>query len=247
VTSPRHSHSECRPADITALDPHRASVAVMQPYFFPYVGYFRLLAAAETFVIFDDVQFPRRGRVHRCEVPGPHGALEWLTLPLARQPRETLIKDIVFTAGARDILDQRLKRLCWLADARGPWADRVRAHLYRPLDNLVGFLEAGLRLVAEALDLRPRIVRSSSFAVDPHLCGQDRVIALVHRLGGRTYVNAPGGRALYQDEAFSRAGLELKFLVPFAGSGCSILPALVTDVNNALKAQFHHRLLSPYR
>jgi len=89
----------------------RDAVAVMQPYFYPYAGYFRLLAAAEIFVIFDDVQFPRRGRVHRCEVPRPVGgsnsALEWLTLPLARQPRDTLIKDLasqptraVFSTGA---------------------------------------------------------------------------------------------------------------------------------------------------
>src|ERR1700733_9542258 len=103
-----------------------ATVAVMQPYFFPYAGYFRLLAAAETFVIFDDVQFPRRGRVHRCEIPGAGGSLEWLTLPLARQSRDTKIKDIAFAAGARDTFDRRLARLPWLAAARGPWADRVR-------------------------------------------------------------------------------------------------------------------------
>jgi len=221
--------------------PCRSSVAVMQPYFFPYAGYFRLLAAVDNFVIFDDVQFPRRGRVHRCEVPGPDGALEWLTLPLTRRPRDTMINDLAFAAGARDILDRRLTRLRWLADARGPWGDRVRAHLHDPLDNVVDFLEAGLRLVAEALDLHPRMVRSSSFALDPCLRGQDRVIALVQALNGRTYVNAPGGRALYQAEAFSRSGVELKFLVPYAGEGGSILPALVADATESLRARFRQQ------
>jgi hypothetical protein len=46
-------------------------IAVMQPYFFPYAGYFRLLQAADHFVLLDCVQFPRRGRVHRTQVPGP--------------------------------------------------------------------------------------------------------------------------------------------------------------------------------
>lgn len=220
--------------------PSPGTVAVMQPYFFPYAGYFRLVAVAETFVIFDDVQFPRRGRVHRCEIPGPSGAMEWLTLPLARQPRDTMIKDLAFAAGARDTLDRRLTRLRWLAGARGPWADRVRAHLHGPLDNVVDFLETGLRLVAQALDLQPRMVRSSSIWVDSKLRGQERVIALVQALNGRTYVNAPGGRALYQAEAFSRSGLELKFLVPYAGDGGSILPALVADATESLRAQFRH-------
>lgn len=223
---------------ISESRPPRASVAVMQPYFFPYAGYFRLFAAAETFVIFDDVQFPRRGRVHRCQVPGPDGVMEWLTLPLARHPRKTLIRDLAFAAAAREILDQRLTRLRWLFNGRGPWADRVRAHLQGPLDSVVSFLEAGLRLVAEAVDLQPRLVRSSSFALDSRLRGQDRVIALVRALRGRTYVNAPGGRALYQVEAFSRAGLELKFLVPYAGDGGSILPTLVTASTESLRAQF---------
>ena len=78
-----------------------AVVAVMQPYFYPYAGYFRLLAAANTFVIFDDVQFPRRGRVHRCEVPGPGRRSEWLTLPLAGTPRDVLIGNLTFAAAAR--------------------------------------------------------------------------------------------------------------------------------------------------
>jgi hypothetical protein len=209
----------------------------MQPYFFPYAGYFRLLAAAETFVIFDDVQFPRRGRVHRCQIRRLDGAMEWLTLPLARLSRETMICDLAFAPGARDILNQRLTRLRWLSAGRGPWADRVRAHLQSPLGSVVDFLEVGLRLVAEALDLQPRIVRSSSFALDSSLRGQDRVIALVHALKGRTYVNPPGGRALYQAEAFSGAGLELKFLAPYSGDGGSILTALVAAPAESLAAQ----------
>ena len=82
------------------------TVAVMQPYFFPYAGYFRLLAAADVFVIYDCVQFPRRGRVHRCEVTGLSGETQWLTLPLAHQPRDVLIRDLAFAVNARAELDR---------------------------------------------------------------------------------------------------------------------------------------------
>ncbi len=227
------ANSHCGPAPGT--------VAVMQPYFFPYAGYFRLLAVAETFVIFDDVQFPRRGRVHRCEVPGQGGALEWLTLPLARHKREVVIKDLTFAAGGRTALDWRLNRLQWLARAHGAWADQVRAHLYGPLDGVITFLENGLRLVADALDLRPRLLRSSTLNIDQQLRGEDRVIAIVRALHGRTYINSPGGRALYHADSFHRSGLDLKFLPPYGGDPGSILPALVAEATQSLRAEFRHQ------
>ena len=60
------------------------TVAVMQPYFIPYAGYFRLFAASDLFVIYDCVQFPRRGWVHRNRLLDRSGKLRWLTLPLDR-------------------------------------------------------------------------------------------------------------------------------------------------------------------
>ena len=72
------------------------TVAVMQPYFMPYAGYFRLFAAADVFVLFDCVQFPRRGWVHRNRFATAAGHLDWLTLPLLKCPRETRIDELAF-------------------------------------------------------------------------------------------------------------------------------------------------------
>src|SRR3954454_12209438 len=91
----------------------RKRVAVMQPYFFPYAGDFRLFAAVDEFVIFDCVQFPRRGRLHRTEVAGTSDAPEWLTLPLARQPRDVRIADLSFAPDARRRLGEGLGGGAW--------------------------------------------------------------------------------------------------------------------------------------
>ena len=193
------------------------------------------MAAAETFVVYDDAQFPRRGRVHRCEVPGPGGDPEWLTLPHARQPRDVAIRDLAFSAGARDALDARLQRYAWLAAGRGSLAERVRAQLFGPLETPAAFAEAGLRLVAEALGLPARFVRSSSAGIDTSLRGQDRVIALVEAFGGRTYVNAPNGRGLYDPHAFAARGIALRFLEPYSGQFPFLLPVLVEADPAALR------------
>ncbi len=198
----------------------------MQPYFFPYAGYFRLLHAADHFVILDCVQFPRRGRVHRAQVPGPTGQVEWLTLPLARHRRDTLIRDLAFAPDARASFAERLARYSWLASARGTTAERLRAHLYGPLDSVTDYLEAGLKLVADVLGLTPTFSRSSVLVLDPTVKAQERVIAVVKAVGGTHYVNPPGGRHFYNTDTFAMAGLRLSFLVDYRGPHRYLLPAL---------------------
>src|SRR3954463_11111762 len=81
----------------------------MQPYFVPYAGYFRLLAASDLFVIYDCVQFPRRGWVHRNQLPAAHGQASWLTLPLAKGPEAWLIRGLAFSGEAEKLLAERLR------------------------------------------------------------------------------------------------------------------------------------------
>jgi len=201
----------------------------MQPYFFPYAGYFRLLDMVDHFVVFDCVQFPRRGRVHRTEVPGPGGVVEWLTLPLASMPRDVLIRDLAFAPDARARFDDRLSRCAWLATAEGAIAERLRAHLHGPLDSVIDYLVTGLELVADILGLAPTITRSSDLALDPPLRSQDRVVAAVKAVGGTHYVNTPGGHQLYDAAVFASAGLTLSFLVPYGGRYRYLLPALASE------------------
>jgi hypothetical protein len=110
----------------------------------------------------------------------------------------------------------------------------VRAVDRPPIDYLVGLLACA----AKVLRLPWQVVRSSSLAIDPELHGQARIIEIASRLGARRYVNAPGGRALYDPQAFDAAGIELRFLSEYAGSTWSVLwrlacedaPALSKDI-----------------
>lgn len=209
----------------------------MQPYFFPYAGYFRLLAGVDEFVVYDCVQFPRRGRVHRCQVPAAGGGENWLTLPLQPQARDVRIDQIRFPDDARAELDARLARLPWLAAGMGPHADAVRAHLYgHALGDVVDFLVDGLRLVAGIAGIDVPMRRSSSLGLPTSLRGQDRILAICESTGADAYLNAPGGRELYSPEAFAAAGVALEFLPEYTGSFVHLLPALVRVDARALRA-----------
>lgn len=211
----------------------RKRVAIMQPYFLPYAGYFRLFAGVDEFVLYDCVQFPRRGRVHRTELStGQH----WLTLPLARQSRDVLIRELAFAQDARERFDRMLDGLPWLAQARGPAADSTRALLRAPLGDVTDFLEASLLHVVGVLCLKTSIRRSSAIDIDPALRGQDRIIAIAQAVGASHYLNSPGGRGLYDPLSFAEAGLQLEFLPPYRGPFVHLLPALVTQDPAALRA-----------
>jgi hypothetical protein len=215
-------------------------VAVMQPYFFPYAGYFRLFSRVDEFVIYDCVQFPRRGRVHRCEVPGPGGELQWLTLPLARQPQQILIRDLRFAPDARTEFDRRLAHQPWLKAGGGSAAERVREFLHAPLLSVLDYLESGLRLVNDLLSIRTTVVRSSTLHIDESVRGQDRILAILKSRGATHYLNAPGGRHLYDSADFARAGVQLDFLPPYQGSFFHLLPALMNTEPDRIRADIDH-------
>jgi hypothetical protein len=218
-------------------------IAVMQPYLYPYPGYFQLLAAADCLVIFDCVQFNRRGRVHRVEMPPTGSAPGWLTLPLARQRRDVRICELEFASDARVTLDANLAARPWLRRARDMETKTIVDHLTGELGGVVDFLEHGLQLVARMLGLQTPVVRSSSLALPAHLRGQDRVLAIVRALQGTDYINPSGGRALYDPARFAAAGVGLWFLAPYAGVHRYTLPtlfeygvgALADDVTGSLQ------------
>ncbi len=204
------------------------TVAIMQPYFVPYAGYFRLLAAADLFVIYDCVQFPRRGWVHRNRLADASGTLQWLTLPLAKAPQDVLISDLRFRPDAGIALADEFRRF--------PVLSKPHPDPYGLLDALndlagtpVDYIERLLHRCAIALGLPWRVQRSSSLCIPPGVMGQQRILAITEAVGGRRYVNPPGGVDLYDSVRFSEAGVDLRFLRPHMGSFESTLGRLLSE------------------
>ena len=96
-------------------------------------------------------------------------------------------------------------------------------------DTPVAYVERLLERVVKYLGLPWNTVRSSSLRLPDSLRGQERILEICRRLGARRYVNAPGGRSLYQRQAFTDAGIELSFLSDYRGSSSSILTRIVLD------------------
>jgi hypothetical protein len=206
----------------------RKTIAVMQPYFIPYTGYFRLLSETDLFVIYDCVQFQRRGWLHRNMLPDHNGTNQWLTLPLEKAPQSVLIKDLKLTSIAKTEISNRLKRFP-LQAADSALEHDVLAQMVPTTSDTVDYICGLLKYFADYLGISWNVVKSSSLGLPDYLRGADRIIEIAKRLDGTHYLNAPGGRDLYDVDHFAKNDLTLQFLSEYSGNFSSILSRVLTE------------------
>ena len=211
------------------------TACVMQPYFASYVGYYRLLAACDLFVLFDCVQFPRRGWVHRNRLPDATGEPQWLTLPLKGAAYEASIASLDFADDAAGLMAERTRPFPSLSGLNEK-ADRF-LHAAPFEGGLVDYLEAQITTARDLFGFDCRLIRSSSLAIDPALRAQDRILAILKTVGATDYVNPPGGRDLYDAAAFADQGVTLSFLPDYPGPTLSLLHRLATEPVDAVRGE----------
>jgi len=188
--------------------------AIMQPYFFPYIGYFQLMSAVDTFVFFDDVQYIERGWVNRNLIRGRDEPV-WLTMPVQNASRNLAInrRQYALCNGATLALIQRRLRASYARATCLLEADPLISGFLEFDDANVAVFNANLLTgMARQLDINCRFLVSSHIDKPDGLRGQSKVIDLCRRIGASRYVNPIGGIDLYEKVAFEEAGLELSFL-----------------------------------
>ena len=199
---------------MTAAVPGEATsstvVAIHQPNFFPWLGWFHKLAQADVFVLLDDVEFSRGSYINRTRLL-VNGQPVWKTAPVVRTGTGT--QSIQHTR-INDATPWRAKMLKTLENAYGrrPGFDEVypvlRELVGNPVDTLADYNEQALAGIAGGLGLpASRFVRSSTFECTAR--ATERLVELVTAVGGTTYLSG-GGAAGYQEEKyFDDAGIEL--------------------------------------
>jgi hypothetical protein len=200
-------------------------IAIMQPYFIPYAGYFRLLSATDMFVVYDCVQFPRRGWVHRNQLLNYTGKLEWLTLPLQKQSMDITIQDLLFRDNAAAEWIPQLEYFPAFKKIR-----RSYPNLHDVLSDLncspLEYIVKCMREVCQIIDVPFNVQYSSALRIPKDVRGQDRILEIVKYFDAKDYINAPGGRDLYDSAVFSSQGINLHFLPAYNGEFYSIIESL---------------------
>lgn len=190
-------------------------LAVMQPYFLPYIGYWQLVNAVDRFVVFDDVNFINRGWINRNRIL-VNGQACLFTIPLSGASQNRRINEIELAAD--DKWRDRLLKTVSHAYARAPEFGAVVPLLEGLVRNterqLSRFLLNSLTAIAEALGIATEFVPSSTIYQNSDLKGQERIIDICRREAAAFYVNLPGGKDLYHRPDFDSANVTLSFLRP---------------------------------
>lgn len=197
-----------------ARGPVTGSIGLMQPYFFPYPGYFALIGAAERFYTFDSAQYIRRGWVHRNRLLHPTAGWRYITLPVAKAPRSSPCDGVRL----RDPPGWREGLLALLDPYRSaPHHALVRELLAEsiagPHSDIAALCRGALVQTCALLGISTPIATSRSLDLGgPVDHPGDWGWRACEATGARRYLNAPGGRALYDPAVFAQHGLQLGFV-----------------------------------
>jgi hypothetical protein len=189
-------------------------VAIMQPYFFPYIGYFQLINTVDLFIIYDNIKYTKKGWINRNRFLR-NGADIIFTVPLRRDSDSLDVRDRAVAADFdRARLLNQLREAYRRASHFGAAFPIVEKAVMSKEDNLFEYIHGSVVNVCRYLGVGTTIVRSSSVAIESDLRAEEKVLALCRAVGATVYVNSIGGQDLYSDETFRAAGVELKFLKP---------------------------------
>lgn len=188
-------------------------IAIMQPYFFPYIGYFQLIRCVDKFVVFDDVNFIKKGWINRNRIL-LNGAPFLFSIPLKQMSQNKWIRDTELSDDP-GWLPKFLKTL-ETAYKKAPYFGEIYPAVERLLQeehaSVAGLNVAAIRFVCDYLGIETELAPTSTVYANSHLKGQHRILDICRQEGADTYINPSGGTELYEHALFEAHGVKLFFL-----------------------------------
>lgn len=189
-------------------------IAIMQPYFLPYIGYFQLINCVDEFIVYDNIEFTKKGWINRNRIL-LNGRDTYITLPLKRDSDyldicERFLAD-TWVRESKSMLNKIAETYRKAPNFRNVYPLIEKCILFNEY-NLFQFILNSINLVNEYLQIHTPLVVSSTIPIDHEQKAQQKVIALCKARNADDYINPIGGVNLYQKDDFQRAGVALYFL-----------------------------------
>jgi hypothetical protein len=185
-------------------------VAIMQPYFLPYIGYWQLIKAVDKYVIYDDVNYIKRGWINRNNIL-MGGEKKLFTITLNGSSQNKLINEIEISDDFRKFMktiQQHYIRAPYYGDIL-PLIEKIVSFETRCLSV---FITNSIKSILSYLSVDTEILISSQLVKDCSLNGKDKIINICKNLGADSYYNAIGGQEMYNKDECANHGIDLRFL-----------------------------------
>lgn len=188
-------------------------LGIMQPYFLPYLGYWQLLNAVDKYVIYDDVNYIKRGWISRNRIL-IQGVPQYIRLELRQVSQNKRICEISLAENSP--WRNKLIKTVEMAYHKAPYFDEVYSIIKKIMEydesNLSIFLTYSINAICDYLKIKTDLQCSSSLKDNTPFKGEKRVIDICDRFGATEYYNAIGGKGLYSEKSFREKGIKLFFL-----------------------------------
>lgn len=186
----------------------------MQPYLFPYIGYFQLINSVDEFVIYDNIQYTKKGWINRNRILVDNKD-QLLTIPLQKDSDYLNIIDRKI-AGSWVEDRKKLVNVLKSSYSKAPYFkeafELIQECLLCDKNNLFEFILNSLNKINLYLEINTPIITSSTLNIDHNLKSQDKVLAICNSQQANTYINAIGGVNLYNKEIFKNKNINLNFI-----------------------------------
>ena len=190
-----------------------SKIAIMQPYLFPYIGYFQLIKGVDEFVVYDNIQYTKKGWINRNRIL-VNGKDEYISIPLKKDSDFLDIRER-FLADAWEQDKKKLLNKITEAYRKAPFFKETQALVESCLNcevtNLFEFILSSLKSINAHLEIKTPLVISSSIDIDHSLKADQKVIAICKARNATKYLNPIGGVQLYNKDQFKLEGIELQF------------------------------------
>ncbi|MDD6217864.1 MAG: WbqC family protein [Selenomonadaceae bacterium] len=191
-------------------------LGIMQPYFFPYIGYFSLIDYCDEFVFFDTPQFISHGWINRNRILKQSGNPAYITVPIRRAPRNTAINNIVINNELKwkEKIYGQLSYYKRKAPHYSIVMELVRSVLEKPRDSLSNLCIDSINTVCDflELDIRRHIFSDMELGIYEVNSPDEWALRITQEMKFDTYVNPPGGMSFFDRGKYTEAGIKLEFL-----------------------------------
>ncbi len=210
-------------------------LAIMQPYFMPYIGYWQLMNAVDKYVLYDNIEYTKKGWFNRNRIL-LNGKDYLFTIPIKKDSDYLNVCDRYV---AEDFNKNKFLNIFKEAYRKAPHFGNIFPIIEDIVkyedDNLFRYIYHSINIIRKALGITTDIVVSSSIKINHELKGKNKVMAICKELEATEYYNAIGGQELYNKIEFQNNSIELKFLksdlVPYKQFMNDFVPGLsIIDV-----------------
>jgi len=189
-------------------------LAIMQPYFMPYIGYFQLINSVDQFIMYDNIQYTKKGWINRNRIL-TNGKDQLITLPIKKDSDYLdVVERELSESWGKD--KNKILNVIKASYGKAPYFQEtfelISKCLNNPEVNLFRFIYDSIILINDYLGIKTPIVISSTIDTDHALKSQDKVLSLCKEQNADIYINSIGGTELYNKEIFKQNQIKLNFI-----------------------------------